>query len=152
MAPAAGTCLLKNFSAMNLQRAEDRPEEVVEFAVAFAGVITDVSFVSIDPSGRSDLLKIIDQALSGGSITAMHSLQPESHRISINRHHLQIWSPSTQVVEVRVPLHIIASVGYILDDGLHIICINIGPDPRNRQIRDLVILTAATKVGDRCAR
>ncbi|KAK6052370.1 hypothetical protein COOONC_10125, partial [Cooperia oncophora] len=50
------------------------------------------------------------------------------------------------LVEVRVPLHIIASVGYILDDGLHIICINIGSDPRNRQIRDLVILTAATKI------
>ncbi|VDO50840.1 unnamed protein product, partial [Haemonchus placei] len=81
---------------MNLQRTEDRPEEVVEFDVAFAGVITDVSFVSIDPSGRSDLLKIIDQALNRGSIAPMHSLQPGSHRISIHRDHLQICSTSTQ--------------------------------------------------------
>ncbi|XGW25688.1 hypothetical protein V3C99_006808 [Haemonchus contortus] len=130
---------------MNFQRTEYRPEEIIEFNVAFAGVITDVSFVSIDPSGRSDLLKIIDQALSHGSIAPMHSLQSGSHRISIHRHHLQICSTSTQLVEVRIPLHIIASVGYIFDDGLHIICINIGPDPSNRQIRDLVILIAATK-------
>ncbi|KAK5964543.1 hypothetical protein GCK32_018886 [Trichostrongylus colubriformis] len=134
-------------AAMNLSQADDRPDEPVECDVAFAGVITDVSFVSIDPSGRSDLLKIIDHALNSGSIASLQSLKPKSHRITIHRHHLQIWSTSTQLVEVRVPLHIIASVGYIFDDGLHIICINIGPDPRNRQIRDLVILTAATKVG-----
>ncbi|CAJ0603245.1 unnamed protein product [Cylicocyclus nassatus] len=122
-----------------------RPEDVTEFNVAYAGVISDVSFVSIDPSGRSDLLKIIDQAQSSGSIALLQCLEPDSHRISIARHHVRVWTIATQRVELRVPLHIIASVGYIQDDGIHIICINIGPDPRNRQIRDLVILVAANK-------
>ncbi|WKY08663.1 hypothetical protein Q1695_007863 [Nippostrongylus brasiliensis] len=130
------------------QHDDDRPsasDDVVEFPVAFTGVITDVSFVSIDPSGRSDLLKIIDEALSRRSIAPLQSVAPQSHRLSISRLQLCIRSQSTQLVQLRVPLHIIASVGYMLDDGLHIVCINIGPDPLNRQTRDLAVITVTCK-------
>ncbi|KAK6750629.1 hypothetical protein RB195_002542 [Necator americanus] len=118
----------------------------IEMHFPYAGVISDVSFVSIDPSGRSDLLKIIDQAQSSGSIAPMHCLQPDSHRISIARHHVHVKAAASQQIELRVPLHIIASIGYIQEDSIHIICINIGPDPRNRQVRDLVVLVAPNKI------
>ncbi|KAK0397737.1 hypothetical protein QR680_002244 [Steinernema hermaphroditum] len=112
------------------------------YKIKYAGLVPEISS-DIDPSGRTDLLKILDKAKLAGHIASHHeSLSDfvEDAFFDIYSHHIQIRSTDNLEVLLTVPIDMIASVGFVREETLNILPIKIGERNGNRELYDLAVV------------
>uniref|UniRef100_A0A915EAL7 Uncharacterized protein n=1 Tax=Ditylenchus dipsaci TaxID=166011 RepID=A0A915EAL7_9BILA len=119
-------------------------EDTKRFAVKYAGLVPEIS-CDIDPSGRTDLLRILDQAESVGQITIVGCRADfvEDAWLDINCDALTVRTmlPASDTVEssdasleLVVPLHMLASVGFVQEEALNIVPLKIGDEASRAMI------------------
>ncbi|EFO19007.2 hypothetical protein LOAG_09488 [Loa loa] len=112
----------------------------------YAGLVHDIRG-DIDPSGRTDLLKILDRAKIRKQITSF-----DAKSNFIGNAVLQIDSCSVAVRSIfdnelllHVPIHLIASVGFVREAHEYILPIKVGySSTRNRDFFDLAVVYCET--------
>uniref|UniRef100_A0A1I7ZAR3 CCM2_C domain-containing protein n=1 Tax=Steinernema glaseri TaxID=37863 RepID=A0A1I7ZAR3_9BILA len=111
------------------------------YKIKYAGLVPEISS-DIDPSGRTDLLKILDKAKLNGHITAHASKSDfaEDAIFDIYSYHIQIRSMENLEVLLTVPVDMIASVGFVREEALNILPIKIGERNGNREVYDLAVV------------
>jgi len=116
------------------------------FKVKYAGLVPEIGS-DIDPSGRTDLLKILDQAEINGhiSILGYAHIFPDDATMEINYDAVTVQDiASPDVVQLVVPLHMIASVGYVREDALNIVTLRIGEIDGDTDVQDLAVFYTKT--------
>uniref|UniRef100_F1L3N6 Malcavernin n=1 Tax=Ascaris suum TaxID=6253 RepID=F1L3N6_ASCSU len=121
-------------------------DEVTTFKVKYAGLVQDIRG-DIDPSGRTGLLKILDQAKLNGQIKAFSRtrdfaadavLRVDTCSISVN-------ALENGELLLCVPIHSIASVGFVREECENILPIKIGDiSSTNRDLFDLAVVYCGT--------
>ncbi|KAI1725145.1 cerebral cavernous malformation protein, harmonin-homology domain-containing protein [Ditylenchus destructor] len=106
--------------------------ETKRFAVKYAGLVPEIG-CDIDPSGRTDLLKILDEAETLGHITILGSrtdfsedAQLEINCEAVTLRALPINLQDDDNLLLVVPLHMLASVGFVKEEALNIVPLKIG--------------------------
>ncbi|CAI4227734.1 unnamed protein product [Auanema sp. JU1783] len=117
------------------------------FDVGYAGIVRNTNFS--DPCGRTELLKTLDKAQEDGVISKLKDCNQRigRHQIAIKQYHIEVIEKYTQSQHLSIPLHIIASVGYIEDEDIHVIAVNIASNdyPTCQQNRDIAVLLLPSK-------
>uniref|UniRef100_A0AC34GWI3 Uncharacterized protein n=1 Tax=Panagrolaimus sp. ES5 TaxID=591445 RepID=A0AC34GWI3_9BILA len=111
----------------------------------YAGLVPDIR-CDIDPSGRTDLLKILDVAENNGHITILGSKAEfkEDAILDVSSDGIKMISSSIgQEPLLLVPVHMIASVGYVKEEELNIVPLKIG---LNNENFDLAVIYTRTEV------
>ncbi|KAI1715701.1 cerebral cavernous malformation protein, harmonin-homology domain-containing protein [Ditylenchus destructor] len=106
--------------------------ETKRFSVKYAGLVPEIG-CDIDPSGRTDLLKILDEAETLGHITILGSrtdfiedAQLEINCEAVTLRALPINLQDDDNLLLVVPLHMLASVGFVKEEALNIVPLKIG--------------------------
>uniref|UniRef100_A0A0N5ARY0 CCM2_C domain-containing protein n=1 Tax=Syphacia muris TaxID=451379 RepID=A0A0N5ARY0_9BILA len=109
--------------------------------VKYAGLIQDIRG-DFDPSGRTDLLKILDRAKLDGKIVPFGSTkQFEADAIlKISDSVVSITAKSNQELLLRVSIHWIASIGLVREGYENILPIKIGDTSANADLFDLAVV------------
>uniref|UniRef100_A0A914UZW3 Cerebral cavernous malformations 2 harmonin-homology domain-containing protein n=1 Tax=Plectus sambesii TaxID=2011161 RepID=A0A914UZW3_9BILA len=114
------------------------------FDVKYAGLIPEIPS-DIDPSGRTDLLKVLDQGKKDGQI-----LTPETGGLTmdavlgINAYSIRITDKQSEEILLCAPVHMIASVGFVKEEGLNILPIKIGEIDGSKGVYDLAVIYCKT--------
>jgi hypothetical protein len=118
--------------------------ETRTFNVKYAGLVPDIR-CDIDPSGRTDLLKILDVAENNGHITILGSKAEfkEDAILDVSSDGIKMISSINQESLLLVPVHMIASVGYVKEEELNILPLKIG---LNNENFDLAVIYTRTEV------
>uniref|UniRef100_A0AC35F2T8 Uncharacterized protein n=1 Tax=Panagrolaimus sp. PS1159 TaxID=55785 RepID=A0AC35F2T8_9BILA len=109
----------------------------------YAGLVPDIR-CDIDPSGRTDLLKILDVAENNGHITILGSKAEfkEDAILDVSSEGIKMISSINQESLLLVPVHMIASVGYVKEEELNILPLKIG---LNNENFDLAVIYTRTE-------
>lgn len=97
-----------------------------EYQVQFAGIIKEIQ-VHVDITNRTEVLRMIDQGKMKKMIPA--KIGPDSNSIlSLSHYNIKLMQVdhSTENLIIRVPIHEIAAVCYVNDDGIHILAVKYG--------------------------
>ncbi|VDM96250.1 unnamed protein product [Thelazia callipaeda] len=114
----------------------------------YAGLIRDIRG-DIDPSGRTDLLKILDRAKIKKQITPLDEKQKftENAILEISLCSVAIRSVTDNNLLFCAPIHLIASVGFVREGHEYILPVKIGySSGRNRDGFDLAVVYCETAV------
>ncbi|KAM3725546.1 Cerebral cavernous malformations 2 protein [Dirofilaria immitis] len=116
------------------------------FQVQYAGLVRDIRG-DIDPSGRTDLLKILDRAKIKKQIESFDETNKFAANavLQIDLCSITIRSTFENELLLYVPIHLIASVGFIREACEYILPIKVGySSARNRDFFDLAVLYCET--------
>lgn len=103
----------------------------IEKEVQFAGVLPGIP-VNLDPSCRSEVLRIIDQAKQENRLMLdSRFLVDVTLHIDVNNLKL-ISVDNRQEPLLRIPIPQVAAVSYIRDDDQHILCVKFGEVSKTR--------------------
>ncbi|TMS37298.1 hypothetical protein L596_004259 [Steinernema carpocapsae] len=133
---------MENVSAEPARSAsQEAPSVFGSYTIKYAGLVPEISS-DIDPSGRTDLLKILDKAKLAGHITTHETKSDfsEDALFDIYPYHIQIKTLESLEVVLTVPVDMIASVGLVREEALNILSIKIGERNGNRELYDLAVV------------
>ncbi|XP_046356957.1 cerebral cavernous malformations protein 2 homolog isoform X3 [Haliotis rufescens] len=100
---------------------EENVEKVVKYAGMIDGVVAD-----IDITNRTDVLRVIDKGKKQGFIPPKVGYEHEAiFSLSVNNIKISRYNQSEDLL-LRIPMHEIAAVCYIKDDGQHILALKHG--------------------------
>ncbi|KAI6187142.1 hypothetical protein M3Y98_00210200 [Aphelenchoides besseyi] len=121
------------------------PSAIRSFAIKFAGVIPEIS-CDIDPSGRTDLLKIIDAAEVSGYVAIVGSMDEfkEDATLEVGPNSVVVKSLNDEVLLV-VPIYMLMSVGLVIEEQLNIVPLRIGEVDESADIFDLAVVYTRNK-------
>ncbi|XP_078319206.1 cerebral cavernous malformations protein 2 homolog isoform X4 [Crassostrea virginica] len=120
----------RNSSGYSLQSEFHRESDHSEYQVQFAGIIEDIQ-VHVDITNRTEVLRMIDR----GKMEQMIPLKVSGERntiLSLSRYNIKLMyrDHSAETLIIRVPIHEIAAVCYVNDDGVHILAVKYGNPER----------------------
>uniref|UniRef100_A0A7E4V198 CCM2_C domain-containing protein n=1 Tax=Panagrellus redivivus TaxID=6233 RepID=A0A7E4V198_PANRE len=117
--------------------------ELRRFNVTYAGLVPEIR-CDIDPSGRTDLLKVLDDAEINGNIRAVRfgATVVDDAILEVSNDGVRIQSLNGQAELLVVPVSMIASVGFVEEDSLNILPIRIG---LSYEAYDLAVLYTKSK-------
>ncbi|XP_063412724.1 cerebral cavernous malformations protein 2 homolog isoform X1 [Mytilus trossulus] len=100
-------------------------KDYIESDVWYAGLIPGVP-VEVDVTNRTDVLRIIDRGKREELVPLQLSPDPDAG-FSLSKSNIRIHKQDYETLDI--PIHVIAALCYIKDDGLHILAIKYGiPD------------------------
>ncbi|XP_052100086.1 cerebral cavernous malformations protein 2 homolog isoform X2 [Mytilus californianus] len=100
-------------------------KDYIESDVWYAGLIPGVP-VEVDVTNRTDVLRIIDRGKKEELVPLQLSQDPDAV-FSLSKSNIRIHKQDYETLDI--PIHVIAAVCYIKDDGLHTLAIKYGiPD------------------------
>ncbi|KAI6234683.1 hypothetical protein M3Y99_00787800 [Aphelenchoides fujianensis] len=122
------------------------PPAVRSFVIKFGGVIPEIS-CDIDPSGRTDLLKLIDAAEVAGHVSIVRSPADfkEDATLEVGPAAAVVKSLSDQETLLVVPLHVLMSVGLVVEEGVNYLPLRVGEVDESGDIFDLALVYTQTK-------
>uniref|UniRef100_A0A914E8K8 Cerebral cavernous malformations 2 harmonin-homology domain-containing protein n=1 Tax=Acrobeloides nanus TaxID=290746 RepID=A0A914E8K8_9BILA len=124
--------------------------EPKSFYVKYAGLVPEIR-KDIDPCGRTDLLKILDEAETEGHITIVGSKNDfiDDAMLIIDCDGIKMTSIVNKEKLLIVPLHMLASVGFVKEEALNIVALRIGEIDQNADIYDLALIyTKTSKIAE----
>jgi len=110
----------------------------------YAGLVPEIGAV-LDPSGRTDLLKILDQAKTLGLIEACTRRELKLDAVlTIHNYGIRIHRKNDGELLLCAPIHMVASVGFVKEDMFNILPIKIGEVDGNKDHFDLAVVYCKT--------
>ncbi|KAL3982471.1 hypothetical protein ACH3XW_47300 [Acanthocheilonema viteae] len=112
----------------------------------YAGLVRDIRG-DIDPSGRTDLLKILDRAKIRKQITSFDQKNNFTANavLQIDMCSITVRSVFDDELLLYVPIHLIASVGFVREAHEYILPVRVGySSARNRDFFDLAVVYCET--------
>ncbi|CAD5219542.1 unnamed protein product [Bursaphelenchus okinawaensis] len=113
------------------------------FAIQYAGLASRVN-ANIDPSGRTDLLKVLDHAQANGQVIMPSREIAENARLELDHQAVVIRNMADGDVVLVVPLYMLVSVGYVIEEEQHIVALKIG-EVYSADLVDLAVLFVKEK-------
>ncbi|CAL2042078.1 unnamed protein product [Caenorhabditis brenneri] len=115
---------------------------ISEFGTDFIGVISNENYTGLDDFGRTDFLRIYDEAKKNKTIRTITNEDVKFHLFSLHILHDKIEvldeKKKTNCFEVSIPL--IFSCGSLSEDGLVLFTFHIAPYQGNMSYRDLLVI------------
>ncbi|XP_048760762.2 cerebral cavernous malformations protein 2 homolog isoform X3 [Ostrea edulis] len=101
-----------------------------EYQVQFGGIIEDIQ-VHVDITNRTEVLRMIDRGKMEKTIPQVVTMDRNAI-LSLSRYNIKLMyrDHNTESLIIRVPIHEIAAVCYVNDDGDHILAIKYGNPER----------------------
>ncbi|XP_033645419.1 cerebral cavernous malformations protein 2 homolog [Asterias rubens] len=120
-------------------------DSFIEIAIKFLGIIPKVSY-GLDPTKRTELLRIIDKAKKQGLLPWSTRETKYDAILSVSARQMKIVRRDGEETLVRLPIHDIAAVSYIRDDGQHLVVFKIASDSQQEECK-LVVCECHSKEG-----
>lgn len=116
----------RNSTGYSLHSEYHKDGDHSEYQVQFAGIIKEIQ-VHVDITNRTEVLRMIDQGKTKKMIPAKIGTDSNSI-LSLSRYNIKLMQVdhSTENLIIRVPIHEIAAVCYVNDDGIHILAVKYG--------------------------
>lgn len=114
-------------------------DSYVEKEVKYAGIINNIP-LHLDTTNRTDVLRVIDRGKKEGWIPWRVTREHDAifsltvHNVKISR-----WGGNEEVL-LRVPIHEIAAICYILDDSQHVLALKYGDKEAVPEMCQLAVL------------
>ncbi|MFH4977243.1 hypothetical protein AB6A40_003952 [Gnathostoma spinigerum] len=122
------------------------PDQVMTFYVEYAGLLQNIRG-DIDPSGRTDLLKILDRAKTERRFASYKENEKPrtAAALRIHTYYVSLRSLSNGQLLMCVPSRLIASVGFIREERENLLPIRIGEVSKtNPELFDLAVIYCPT--------
>lgn len=101
--------------------------DYIEKEVKYLGQLTSIPGY-LNPSSRTEILHFIDSAKRAHQLPA-HLTQEHDAVISLSAYNVKLaWRDGEDTI-LRVPIHDIAAVSYVRDDGSHLVVLKTAQDP-----------------------
>ncbi|XP_060027562.1 cerebral cavernous malformations 2 protein isoform X3 [Erinaceus europaeus] len=101
--------------------------DYIEKEVKYLGQLTSIPGY-LNPSSRTEILHFIDNAKRAHQLPA-HLTQEHDAVISLSAYNIKLaWRDGEDTI-LRVPIHDIAAVSYVRDDGSHLVVLKTAQDP-----------------------
>ncbi|XP_061175113.1 cerebral cavernous malformations protein 2 homolog isoform X2 [Saccostrea echinata] len=120
----------RNSTGYNLHSDYHKDSDHTEYQVQFAGIIEDIQ-VHVDITNRTEVLRMIDRGKMDKMIPLVLSVDRKAI-LSLCRYNMKLMyrEHGTENLIIRIPIHEIAAVCYVNDDGIHILAIKYGNPER----------------------
>lgn len=116
----------------------------VNFEVRYCGLIPEIP-VDVDPTGRTELLKVIDHGKKNGYIPLTVS-DEQNAVLGLNAYSIRIVSKKNDQPLLSAPVHQISAVCHVTEGSENILGIKIGEVGGHKDISDLAVLHCKSKV------
>ncbi|XP_022093169.1 cerebral cavernous malformations protein 2 homolog [Acanthaster planci] len=118
-------------------------DSFLEIAIKYLGVIPSVPY-GLDPTKRTELLRIVDKGKKQGLLPWSTRENKHDAILSVSAKQIKVVRRDGEETLVRLPIHDIAAVSYIRDDGQHLVMFKIATDSQQEQC-NLVVFECRSK-------
>ncbi|XP_038057507.1 cerebral cavernous malformations protein 2 homolog [Patiria miniata] len=118
-------------------------DSFLEIAIKYLGVIPNVPY-GLDPTKRTELLRIIDKGKKKGLLPWSTRDNKHDAILSVSAKQIKVVKRDGEETLVRLPIHDIAAVSYVRDDGQHLVMFKIATDNQQEQC-NLVVFECRSK-------
>ncbi|XP_077991107.1 cerebral cavernous malformations protein 2 homolog isoform X2 [Glandiceps talaboti] len=106
-------------------------DSYIEKEIKYLGQIPHIT-ADLDPKRRTEILRVIDSGKKQGLVAHTSHEAERDAILSISAHNVKILRRDGEELLFRVPIHEIASLSYVRDDGQHLIACKVASDEASR--------------------
>ncbi|XP_035660034.1 cerebral cavernous malformations protein 2 homolog [Branchiostoma floridae] len=118
-------------------------EDYIEKEVKYLGAIPNVP-QGLDLTNRTEVLRIVDDGKRRGLLPWTLHLEHDAI-MSLSANHVKLLRRDGEDLLHRVPVHDIAAVCYVRDDGLNLLALKIGSEGADSEVCNIVVLHAESR-------